>query len=100
MFSRLKLPVKFFQLRKIFIFAFSIVLSASLANAEVFYAQDEAMKIAFPNADEVKTKTLFIQGSNIEYIQKLSRSKIDSGLFTFFVAVSYTHLTLPTTPYV
>ena len=64
---------------------FNFILSVSLANAEVFYAQDEAMKIAFPDADEVKTKTLFIQGSNVEHIQKLSRVKVDSGLFTFFV---------------
>ena len=65
---------------------FNFILSVSLANAEVFYAQDEAMKIAFPDADEVKTKTLFIQGSNVEHIEKLSRAKVDSGLFTFFVA--------------
>ena len=64
---------------------FNFILSVSLANAEVFYAQDEAMKIAFPDADEVKTKTLFIQGSNVEHIEKLSRAKVDSGLFTFFV---------------
>ena len=43
------------------------------------------MKVAFPDADEVKTKTLFLQGSNIEHLQKLSRTKIESGLFTFFI---------------
>ena len=66
-------------------FLFSISFVISVANAEVFYAQDEAMKVAFPDADEVKTKTLFIQNSNLKHLQELSRSKIESGLFTFFV---------------
>jgi len=70
------------------IVSFLIVgLSSSPVVAEVFYAQDEAMKIAFPDVDEVQTKTFILTDEQLTTAERLARTKIDSKLFTFFLGV-------------
>lgn len=64
-----------------------LLLSVPVASAEVFYAQDEAMEIAFPEADSIETRTFVIEEEELVEIERRARVAIDSKLFTFFVGI-------------
>ena len=55
------------------------------AHTEVFFAKDEALELAFPQADQVETRTFILTDEQRLRAQKLARTKIESNLFTFFV---------------
>ena len=63
----------------------SIVLSADISSAKVFISKDEALKLAFPQADTIEKKSFFLKSGQIDAIEKLSRSKVNSKLFLFYV---------------
>lgn len=47
--------------------------------------QDEALKIAFPEAVSVERKTLFLSPKQIEAIEKLAKSKMEYRVITYYV---------------
>lgn len=53
--------------------------------AKVFMKQDEALKIAFPEAVSVERKTLFLSPKQIEAIEKLAKSKMEYRVITYYV---------------
>jgi hypothetical protein len=55
--------------------------------AEVYYAQDEALELAFPDAEEVKKKTYILTAEQLSAAEKLAKTKIDSKLFTLYSGV-------------
>jgi hypothetical protein len=61
------------------------LLSSALSEAKVFYAKDEALKVAFPNADQVEMKTFILRDAEIQRAEKLSRARMESKLFTFYI---------------
>ncbi|MDP2904475.1 MAG: FMN-binding protein [Methylovulum sp.] len=61
---------------------FSIV-SASFAT--IFYSKNEAMELAFGKDTPVASSSLFPDDSESAKIQELARTKLESGLFTFYV---------------
>lgn len=60
-------------------------LSPVLVSAKVFYAKDEALKLAFPDGDQVEMRTFIMKDSEHQRAQNMARTLIDSKLFTFYV---------------
>ena len=58
--------------------------SADPAGAKVFHAQDEAIELAFPDADRVEEKNYILKPAQVEAIEKHSRSRLDGELLTIF----------------
>jgi len=61
------------------------LLGPALSEAKIFYAKDEALKIAFPDADQVEMKTFILKDVELQKAEKLARTRIESKLFTFYV---------------
>lgn len=53
--------------------------------AKVFYAKDEAIKVAFPEADVVENKTFFLTEAQKAQVETLARTRLDSKLVTMYV---------------
>ena len=89
--------------------AFLILAPNDDSGAGVFYARDEALELAFPNADRTETKDFFLTPEQRSRIESLARAPLDSSFLTVYVgyqgreilgyAVIDTHLvrTLPET---
>jgi hypothetical protein len=60
-------------------------LLASAAPAKVFYAKDEALHLAFPDAERVEARDLFLTPEQRAAIEERARSKLDSDLLTVYV---------------
>jgi hypothetical protein len=60
-------------------------LCPAVSGAEVFYAQDEALTLAFPEAERIEKKTFILTDSQHASAQKAARAKIESKLFTFHI---------------
>ncbi len=52
--------------------------------AQIFYSKTEALELAFGKAT-VENLSLFPEDADVTKIQQLSKSKLESGLFTFYV---------------
>lgn len=61
------------------------LFDATPAYAKVFYAKDEALRLAFSQADTVETRTFILKESELQRAQKMARTRIDSKLFTFYI---------------
>jgi len=55
------------------------------SSAKIFYAKDEALKLAFPGADSVESRTFILKDSELERAQRLAHTRIESKLFTFYI---------------
>jgi len=53
---------------------------------KVFLTKDDALKKAFPEANEIERLTIFLTDSDINKIQVLSKAKIESKIFTYYIA--------------
>lgn len=53
--------------------------------AEVFYSQEEALKLAFPHADSVDRKSFVLTGEEVDRIERRSETKVRSKLGAFFI---------------
>ncbi len=62
-----------------------IVLSGTAANAKVFYSKEEALEMAFPNAERVEARNFFLTQEQVEQVQTIAKARIDSKLATFHV---------------
>lgn len=60
-------------------------LLASAAPAKVFYAKDEALHLAFPDADKIEARDLFLTAAQRAAIEERAKSKLDSDLLTVYV---------------
>ncbi|MBW2383405.1 MAG: FMN-binding protein [Deltaproteobacteria bacterium] len=52
------------------------------ASAKVFYTQQEAMALAFPDADRIESRTHILSESEVSIIQSISRSQVSTRLVT------------------
>ncbi len=59
--------------------------SATCIEAQVFYSKAEALQVAFPTADRVETQTFFLTPQQIEQVEALAQTAVDSRLATFHV---------------
>jgi len=63
----------------------NLLFISSNSYARVFVSKDEALKLAFPDSDTIEKQSLFLSKTEVESIEKLGRSKLDSRLFLFYV---------------
>lgn len=55
------------------------------ARATVYYARDEALKLAFPDADRVEARDLFLTAAQRQAIEQSAKSKLESDLLTVYI---------------
>jgi hypothetical protein len=63
----------------------ALVALGSAAGATVYHARDEALKLAFPDADRVVPKDFFLTRDQRTAIETLAKSKLESDLLTVYV---------------
>jgi hypothetical protein len=61
------------------------ILLGPTAFAKVFYAKDEALNLAFPQADRIEMQTFILTEVQLRKAEQMARSRIESRLFTFYV---------------
>jgi hypothetical protein len=57
----------------------------AVASAKVYHARDEALALAFPDAERVEARDFVVTGEQKERIQQLARAPLDSNLVTIYV---------------
>ena len=62
-----------------------IILWCSPSEAKVYLTKDDALKMAFPDA-EIERKTLFLTDEDIKKIESISKTRLESKLFTYYIA--------------
>jgi hypothetical protein len=58
---------------------------AGPALAKVFYSQDEALRLAFPEAESIAKQTLVLTDEQVRQLEGLARAKFDSRLVSVHV---------------
>jgi len=53
--------------------------------AKVFYAKDEALRVAFPEADAIEKQTFFLTDEQVRQVEVLARARMDSKLVAVYV---------------
>ncbi len=73
--------------RKSIVLLFFLILLtvATPSIAKIFYSKNEAMILAFGDKAQVETLSLFPDDPQIEKIQQMSKVKLESGMFSFYV---------------
>lgn len=69
-----------------FLAALAAVWTPVRVRAEVFYAKDEALHLAFPDATEVQARTVILTDSQAAGVKERAGVDLDSRLFTFYTA--------------
>ena len=62
-------------------------LFAADAKAKVFYSQSEALELAFPEADEVASNTYVLDDDQVERIESLAKSELESKLVKIYTGM-------------
>lgn len=62
-------------------------LVAANAQAKVFHSQSEALELAFPDADDVVSKTFVLDDDQVERIEFLAKCELDSRLVKFYTGM-------------
>lgn len=63
-------------------------LSPLSAKSEVFYSQEEALHLAFPDATAVQQKSVLLSAEQRVGIEARAKSALSGGIFTFYVGVT------------
>ena len=63
-----------------------LVLLAPPAAARVFHSRQEALALAFPDADRIEKETFILDEAQVAAIEAASHAKVDSKLVTIFTA--------------
>ncbi len=62
-----------------------LALTARQAQAKLFMNQEKALAKAFPEADAVERKTLFLTPEQARAVEEESRTRVDSSIVTYYV---------------
>jgi hypothetical protein len=62
-----------------------LLVLATGADATVYYSRDEALKLAFPDAERVEAKEFFLTAAQRAAIEAQAKSSLDSDLLTVYV---------------
>jgi len=62
-----------------------VSLTPTGARAKVFYSKQEALALAFPNAEKVETRTFFLTEEQVQHVANLATAPVDSKLVAFYV---------------
>ena len=60
------------------------LLVAAPSEAKVYFSKSEAIDLAFPEVDDVESRTYVLDGAQTEAIQSLAKSKLESKLVTVY----------------
>lgn len=60
--------------------------SAAPAGAKVFYSQQEALELAFPDAERVEKRSQLLDDAQVREIEQLARAELPSRLVTLYTA--------------
>jgi Na+-transporting NADH:ubiquinone oxidoreductase subunit NqrC len=60
------------------------LVAADSLLAKVFYAKDEALRAAFPEADAIDKQTFFLTDDQKKQVETLARTRLDSKLVTIY----------------
>lgn len=63
----------------------ALAMLPAVASARVFLARDEALKLAFPDAERVEARDIVLTAEQHERIEKLAAARLDSDLVTVYV---------------
>jgi transcriptional regulator of nitric oxide reductase len=80
----------------------TFAVAALPAAAKVFHSRQEALALAFSDADDIAKKTHILTSEQTSRIEELSRSKLESKLVTLFTArragevLGYAHIDIHT----
>lgn len=69
----------------LFVVALLLVSGGSPAAATVYYARDEALRLAFPDAERTEARDVFLTAEQRAAIEEQAKSKLDSDLLTIYV---------------
>lgn len=78
------------------------VVLASPAGAKVFHSRQEALEIAFPEADRIEKETLILSQEQADAVAAAARAPVESKLVTIFTAwkggsvLGYAHIDVHT----
>ena len=61
-------------------------LPGAAADAKVFYSRQEALELAFPDADRVEKRTFILTPEQTRRIEERSRSRLETKLVTLYTA--------------
>ena len=67
-------------------FVVAALLPGVRAEAKVFYSQQEAIDLAFPDADRIETDIRVLTKDQVAAVESAARSKLDSRIAKFYVA--------------
>jgi len=63
------------------------ILAASGASAKVFHSRDEALELAFPDADRVESETYVLDDGQVARVQNLAQGPLESKLVKIYKAL-------------
>ncbi len=61
------------------------LLTVTTTHAQVFCTQAEALARAFPNAQKIQRRTLFLSQEQTQTIAKLAQTQVESKLVTYYI---------------
>jgi len=67
-------------------------LLPAVATAKVFHSRQEAVKIAFPEADKIQSRTIVLTAEQQQQIERLATAPIESKLVTVHTATKGTDI--------
>lgn len=67
------------------IFFLVLTLLAGNSSAKIFYSKNEAMALAFGEEAEIEVLSLFLTTEQKSEIEKLTRARLESSMFSFYV---------------
>ncbi len=67
------------------ILLFLLLCAVQSSFATIFYSKNEAMELAFGKGTPVESLSLFPDDNEARLIQEIAKTKLESGLFTFYV---------------
>jgi hypothetical protein len=64
--------------------AIALAVAPPPARAKVFYTRSEAVALAFPDADRVEDETILLEDDQLERVQALAKSELDSRIVRIY----------------
>jgi hypothetical protein len=61
------------------------VLSVTMAEAKAFYSKQEALALAFPEAENIENQTFFLTDEQVQRVSTLASTPVDSKLATVYI---------------
>jgi transcriptional regulator of nitric oxide reductase len=64
--------------------AVALAAASAPAGAKVFYSRSEAVALAFPDADRIEDETILLEDDQVERVQELANSELDSRIVRIY----------------